>query len=310
MTNPINSAGTFTLWTLQDARNIINASTKGHDGVVIGGSFVGMQALDSLKRKGLRLRVVELTDRIMPNILDREGSRMLEDYLRDKGIRLFLRNRLVAINESGNSGKKLILADGTEINTNFCILSVGARPNLFLADETSLKKKTGLLVDSCMRTNNPNIFAAGDVAEVFDMLEGRRKVFGLWSTAIEQGRIAGLNMVGRKFEYFGGMDMNAIHILGYPVLTLGKTNLNGDGEHISTRVFLDRSKKIYRKFIMKEDVVIGAILMGQVNDAGRIGNLIRSKYKIRPSDVKFSLGGLRDRVSYMTYGNRVKNYPF
>jgi len=294
-----NLSGTHTMWTIGDARNIINASEKGRKGVIIGGSFVGMQALDTLKRKGLSVAVMDMADRIMPNILDRTGSGVLEDYLRKKGVKLFLKSSPTEINDSGNYGKTLHLADGNKLNADVCILSVGARPNISLADHSPIKRNVGLVVDPYMRTSCPNIYAAGDVAEVFDRIDGKRKVFGLWSTAVEQGRIAGLNMVGKPVEYSGGMDMNAINILGFPVLTVGKTNWSDDGESITANVYFDERKKVYRKFLIKDDVLVGAILMGRVDDAGRIGSLIRSKYRIDQSDIKFSLGALRDRFNYL-----------
>ncbi len=297
--------GAFTMWTLADARDIITASAKCRDGIIVGGSFVGMQALDTLKRKGLKVRVVEMAERIMPNILDDTGAQMLQDHLKRNGVELLLGNSATEIHPSDACGKTVRLADGESLQAGLCIISVGARPNLPTVDGSSLSGNVGLSVDSHMQTRDPNIYAAGDVAEVTDCIDGGRKVFGLWSTAVEQGRIAGLNMAGRAAEYSGGLDMNAINVLGIPLLTFGKTNCNEKEEELESVNFMDRRRGVYRRFMIRQGVLIGAILMGQVNDGGRIGSLIRSKCCVDASRIKFSLGELRDRASYLTDGGNI-----
>jgi len=297
----IDQRGVFTLWTLSDARQI-RSSLKGcRKAIVIGGSFVGMQAVHSLLEYGLKITVVDIADQIMPRSLDPESSRMVQEYLEEKGVEFLLGVRSVEIKDLKKKGKRLILEDGRSVTGDIIIVTAGAKPNIGLTEGSSLERNTGLLVDETMRTNCPDIFAAGDIAEVFDCLTGARKIFGLWTTAVEQGKIAGLNMAGKNVLYPGGMDMNTIEILDLPIITIGKTTMRRNVDEWKEEVFVHPRKRVYRKFFFEKDCLAGAILIGYVEDAGIIGNLIRSKRNIDHGDCHFSLGPLRPRHSYLPY---------
>lgn len=294
--------GVSTMWTLADAREIRRSLQNSRQAIIIGGSFIGMQALDMLKGKGLKVTVVDLADRIMPHILDEKGSAILRRFLEEKDITFFLGTRPAAIKDIGEGKKSLDMEDGTRITADFCILSVGARPNIDFLKDSPLNKNAGLVVDEYMCTNYHNIFAAGDVAEVSDRMSGERRIFGLWSTAVDQGRIAGLNMAGKKVRYPGGIDMNVTSVLGLPILTIGKTGLaEEDADNVAVKTFLNDKKGIYRKFIIRDEVLIGAILMGHVDDGGLIGSLIRSKIKFDPLKSKYSAGSFRHRMDHLTH---------
>ena len=145
--------GVSTMWTLADAREIRRSLQNSRQAIIIGGSFIGMQALDMLKGKGLNVTVVDLADRIMPHILDEKGSAILRRFLEEKDITFFLGTRPAAIKDIGEGKKTLDLEDGTQIVADFRILSVGARPNIDFLKDSSLNKNTGLVVDEYMRTN-------------------------------------------------------------------------------------------------------------------------------------------------------------
>jgi NAD(P)H-nitrite reductase large subunit len=284
--------------------------------VVIGGSFVGMQAVHSLLEYGLEITVVDIADQIMPRSLDPESSRMVQEYLEEKGVEFLLGVSPVEIKNLKRK-KMLILEDGRSVSGEIVIVTAGARPNVGLTEGSSLARDTGLLVDEFMGTNYADIFAAGDVAEVSDCLTGKRKIFGLWTAAVEQGKIAGLNMAGKNVLYPGGMDMNTIEILDLPIITIGKTTPSPsplpagerDGvrdvkrgpDELREEAFVHPRKRVYRKFFFEKERLAGAILIGYVEDAGMIGNLIRSKRNIDHGDCHFSLGSLRPRHVYLPY---------
>ncbi|MEW6672550.1 MAG: FAD-dependent oxidoreductase [Thermodesulfobacteriota bacterium] len=295
----LESAGVSTMWTLADARGIRRVLKNSRAGIVIGGSFVGMQALDTLARRGVRVSVVDVAERIMPNILDRQGSEVLRSFLADRGVAFFLGVQSDRIRVSDGRKKKLALTDGREISADICILAAGARPNIGFAANTPLRINRGVVVDEYLQSNYPNIFAAGDVAEVFDRLSGERRVFGLWSTAVAQGAIAGMNMAGKKVAYPGGIDINTTAVLGLPVMTIGRTNADESAENITVKIFQDPGKRIYRKFILKDEKMVGAILMGHVDDGGLIGSLIRSEAACDPLQSRYSMGSFRHRLNYV-----------
>lgn len=296
----IDQKGVFTMWTLADAVNIRRSLQDSWDGIVIGGSFVGMQALDTLIKRGKKVAVVDIAKRIMPHILDEQGAAALRDYLEKRGVEFYLSARPTAIKDGEGNRKTIFLKDGRQISADLCVVAAGARPNIDFVEGCSLKRNVGLIVDEHMRTNCPQVFAGGDVAEVVDCLSGERRVFGLWSAAAEQGRLAGLNMAGKKVAYSGGLDMNTINVLGLPILTVGQTHIDEKGDHVAAKSYLGPGPEDYRKFIIKDGVLIGAILMGRVEDGGLIGSLIRSRFKFDPEKIKYSMGSFRYRKNYLT----------
>ena len=297
----IDQRGIYTLWTIDDARRIRSSLRGCRNVIVMGGSFVGMQALHSLLEYGLKITVVDIADHIMPRSLDSESSRIVQRYLEEKGVKFLLGFRPVEIQHFASTKRVLILEDGRSVPGDIIIVTTGAKPNIGLTEGSSIERNGGLLVDESMRTNYPGIFAAGDIAEVFDCLTGTRKIFGLWTTAVEQGKIAGLNMAGKNVAYPGGMDMNTIEVLGLPIITIGKTAIKRDFDQWKEEVFVHPRKRVYRKFLFEKDRLVGAILIGHVEDAGMVGNLIRSRRKIDHGECHFCLGFSSPRRTYLPY---------
>ncbi len=294
----VDRDGIHTMWTLNDAKKI-RSSLKGcREAIVIGGSFVGIQAVDALMEFGLRITVVDIMDRVMPRTLDVESSQWVQKYLEEKGVRFSLGVRPVEIKDFKERKKALLLEDGKSLTGDMVIVTTGARPNVGVVEGSPIERNVGILVDETMRTNWPNIFAAGDVAEGLDALTGTRKIFGLWTTAVDQGKIAGLNMAGENVVYTGGLDMNAVDIMGLPLVTIGKTT-QGRNNGWREEIFPHVRKGVYRKLLFEKDCLVGAILMGYVEDAGLIGHLIRSGGKSGRGESYFSFGLSKLREIYL-----------
>ena len=290
--------GIHTMWTLDDAKAIRSSLRSCREAIVIGGSFVGMQAVDALIESGLRITVVDIVDSIMPRSLDLESSRMLQEHLEERGVEFSLGVRPVEIKDFKKTKKTLLLEDGKSLTGDIIIVTAGAKPNVGITDGSPIERNVGILVDETMRTNCPNIFAAGDVCEGLDVLTGTRKTFGLWTTAVDQGKIAGLNMAGKNVVFAGGLDMNTVDILGFPVVTIGKVT-KGNGNDWREEVFSHSRKRVYRKLLFERDRLVGAILTGYVEDAGLIGHLIRSRGTSGRGGCYFSFGLSKLRESYL-----------
>lgn len=293
----VDQSDIHTMWTLTDAKKIRQRLCGCRDAIVVGASFVGMQAVDSLHKCGISVNVVDVADRILPNILDAKGSDVLKKHLGQMHrVRCFLSALPMEIRGAGADRKILVLKGNQTVEGDLCIIATGARPNIDFLSDSMLETRIGLVVDGKMRTNFHHVFAAGDVAEVPDFITGERKIFGLWTAAVEQGKIAGLNMAGKNVVYPGGVDMNIIGILGFPVLAVGKTTADTPDDGISTFMFYNKQGRSYRKFFVKDDVLIGAILLGDVRDGGLIGGLIHSRTKMDTNRL-FSVGKLRYRLN-------------
>ena len=134
----------------------------------------------------------------------------------------------------------------------------------------------GIIADETMRTNVPDIYVAGDVAETYDLSTGKMGINAIWPCAFEQGRVAGLNMAGQGARYGGSFRMNSLDFYGLPVISMGVTRPGGDGSQQLQR----RTKNTYRKIVFKNGRVIGAILAGQIQKAGILATLLKKKVDV------------------------------
>jgi NAD(P)H-nitrite reductase large subunit len=150
------------------------------------------------------------------------------------------------------------LADGTEFAADQVLLAAGIRPNKYLALQAGLTANSGVVVDDEMRTSDPSIFAAGDIAE------HRGVVYGLWPVALGQGAVAGANAAGQKSTFFGTPPANQLKVLDLGVLSIGVFNPTD----AAYQVFEHRSAGRYRRLVARDGVLVGANLLGDLSLAG------------------------------------------
>jgi NAD(P)H-nitrite reductase large subunit len=134
----------------------------------------------------------------------------------------------------------------------------------------------GIVADETMRTNLPDIYVAGDVAETYDLSTGTMGVNAIWPCAFEQGRVAGLNMAGQKTKYGGSFRMNSLDFYGLPVISMGITRIDGDEFQQVQR----KTKNTYRKLVLKDGRIVGAILVGQIEKAGILTTLLKRRINV------------------------------
>ncbi|MBZ0160196.1 MAG: FAD-dependent oxidoreductase, partial [bacterium] len=156
------------------------------------------------------------------------------------------------------------------------VMAAGVAPNIDFLDGTGVTIHRGLLVDAHQQTSLDGIYAAGDVAETVDMFSGERVVNAIWPEALNQGRIAGLNMAGVATPYEGSMAMNVTSVLQTPVVSLGAWN-SQPGDRYQIREVRDDRSRIYRKLVFDGDQLVGAMLVGRFEDAGILHNMIRTR---------------------------------
>jgi len=176
------------------------------------------------------------------------------------------------------------LSSGKNIHTELLIIAAGVRPDITLVKDTFIKYNRGILVDEHMRTSVPFIYAAGDVAEGKDMITGNNSVIAIWPVAAKQGKVAGMNMAGSDIIYDGLFPMNAVDIVGVPVISFGITN---PSETDGYEIVKERRENIYKKIVLKDNRIVGCIFLGRIERSGIFQGLI--KYKIDVSRFKDEL---------------------
>jgi NAD(P)H-nitrite reductase large subunit len=155
------------------------------------------------------------------------------------------------------------------------VIAIGVRPRLDLVSN-GIKTNRGIIVDRRMATSVPGVYACGDVAEAHDFVYGENRVTPVWPNAYVGGRVAGLNMAGKKAEYQGGTAMNALKYFGVNIVSAGMVN-PPDGSY---EVLIKRGDGIYKKVIIKGGKIAGLILVGEIEKAGIIYNLMKDRINV------------------------------
>jgi NAD(P)H-nitrite reductase large subunit len=283
----LNSGGVFTFTKLADARNIKDyiRINEVKEAVVVGGGLIGLKATEALMELKIKVVIVELADRVLSATFDRKASSIIENALGKKGCELIANNTIVEINPvpASRSGVKnknervegVILRDGKKISASLVIVAVGVRPNIELVKNTPIKTNKGILVDAFLQTNIKDIYAAGDCCEAKDLLLEMKHPIAIWPAAVRQGKIAGFNMAGARKEYPGSFAMNSVELCGIPTISVGETYPEGKGYQVLE--CFDQKNSVYKKIVLKNNKVVGAIFVGDIERAGIYTGLIKDK---------------------------------
>lgn len=269
--------GVFTLRTWNDAQRIAEKAKKAEQAVVIGGGLVSLKAATALKKRGVpRITVVVKSGRLLSRQLDERGSALIQQALEDEGIEfVWGQNPKAFKNKSGSSRvEAVLLEDGREIRASLVIVGKGVIPNVELIKEAGGLVRRGVIVNDFQQTSLPGIYAAGDVAEIVDLLTGERVPSGLWTLAVEQGKIAGFNMAGERCTYEGNLTrLNAAEFAGVPFVSVGLVEKEGAGWKCLS--YFNSHRNSYRRLVFRENKLVGAILVGDISRAGIYTALIR-----------------------------------
>ena len=272
----IERRGVFTFTTLGDAKAIgqyLNGATQA---VVIGGGLIGVSVTEALVKRGAEVTVVEMKERILNTILDDETSALEEKRLRQAGVNIITGHTVVEISTKEGATSSVTLDNGSQIPGNLVIVAIGVRPRTELVADTGIKINRGIVVDRCMATSSPDIYACGDVAEAYDVAYNECRLTPVWPNAYLGGRIAGFNMAGRPTEYPGGTAMNSLKYFGLDVVSAGMVNPPDDSYEVLSQNYDGN----YRKVILKDRLVVGMVFAGNIEKSGIVFNLIKDKINV------------------------------
>ncbi|MEM1509459.1 MAG: FAD-dependent oxidoreductase [Thermofilaceae archaeon] len=222
--NILESSCVYTLRLVEDAKFISEAATKYNSVVVVGGSALGIETAYALKIRGLNVTLVEYFHQLMPGKLDFEIAKIVAEKLSSKGINLMLGEGVVEV--SGAPGtKKVTTSSGRELETGFVVFATGIKPDIDLAKQigAEIGQTGGIKVDEHMRTSIDGVYAAGDVAEVRDLITGKPTLSQFANTALIMGRIAGINAVGGDTYLRGVLQNWIVNLEGFKFGSVGLT---------------------------------------------------------------------------------------
>ena len=254
--------GIFAIHTVNDVRQILKAVEKISSVVLIGGGLLGLETANALHKLGKKITVIEFFPRLLPRQLDNEGATRLQHFFENMGFsfRLGTSTRKITGEEKVEG---VLLENGDFVPTEMVIISAGVQSSLELARMLEVKTGKGIIVSKYMQTSQPEIYAAGDVIE----FEG--KTYGIWPAAMEQGRIAGINISGGKVPYTGTTLSNILKVAGIDLASAGE--IDEDNRYESKVV---ASEDIYKKAVIDNGKVIGCIMLGDRTNFNRINKAI------------------------------------
>lgn len=271
----VEEEGVMTLRTIDDADRILAKLPSVRRLLVIGGGLIGLEAGNGLRKRGLEVSVIEAADRLLPRQTDTAASALLKTQLERMGFSFHLGVRIREIVRR-ETGLSVAVEGGAELHSDIVLLvSAGVRSETTLAKTLGLEIGLGVKVDDRMATAQEDIFAAGD------MIEHRGRYYGIWPAATAQGRVAGVNMAGGDMRYEGTVPSNKLKVAGVDLVAMGELDVAGE---IDSLVRRNDDLLVYRKLVLRDNAIIGAVLLGDTQGADYIQYAIQTGRDI--SDVK------------------------
>ncbi len=278
----------FTFMTLDSAKALDAALTPQSRVLIVGAGLIGLKCAEGIAKKVSSITVVDLANRILPSILDEEGSAMMQKHIESKGVTFVLGDSVKQFTETTAE-----LNGGGTLEFDIVVLCVGVRPNTELVKDAGGTVGRGIATDEFCRTDIPDVYAAGDCSESVDITDGACKVLALLPNAYMQGETAGLHMAGTEKPYNKALAMNAIGFFGLHIITAGCYQ----GEEFVKR---GRDGKTYKKLVYADNRLKGYILIGDIARAGIYTALIREQTPLDTID--FDL--IRERPQLMAFSHK------
>lgn len=260
----------FTFMTLDSAKALGEALSPEKKVLIVGGGLIGLKCAEGIRDKVKEITVVDLADRILPSILDNAGSTIMQRHLEENGIKFILGD---SVKEFGET--TAVLNSGAEIGFDILVVAVGVRPATAIAAEAGINVNRGIVTNERCETSEKDIYAAGDCTESFDITTDQHRILALLPNAYMQGETAGKNMAGDTALYDKAIPMNAIGFFGLHIISAGSY----DGEE-----YIETDGKSYKKLIVKDNLLKGFIIIGDVRCGGIYTSLIREKTPLNTID--------------------------
>ena len=179
-----------------------------------------------------------------------------------------------------NAVGSVVLTKGEQIACDAVIVAIGVVPRTELAVGTEIKLNRGIIVNNYMQTNIPDVYASGDVAEAYDFTLNQNRLLPLWPLAVAEGKVAGYNMAGNKTEYAGGTNMSSLKYFGIPVISIGIANPK-DENNYEILARHEPERNLYKKIVLKDNVIVGITLVNDVERAGTLFHLMKNRVNVK-----------------------------
>jgi phenylglyoxylate dehydrogenase epsilon subunit len=263
------------LRTLADAKRLRSKAKRASKAIILGAGLIGMQTAQSLAEMGLSIWVVELLDQVLPGYFDQKASAIIQKAYESNRVNFCTSTQVEGV-EFKKGNYIFSLKGGKDLNAPLLFVATGVTPNIDFLKGSGIEVDKGILVDRTMRTNIPNIFAAGDVVQMEEFW-GRGKVNQpILIHAVDQGRMAAASAMGEKVNHTGNISMNLFHFFGKQAFSIGLVSPNG-GDRFEIYQTYVPSKRRYLKLVFDGDCLVGTMAINSILDPGILLQLIRRR---------------------------------
>ncbi|GAB4543793.1 MAG: FAD-dependent oxidoreductase [Anaerolineales bacterium] len=291
-----NLDGVVKLDHFEDANHILKTAKRSKRAVVVGGGITALELTEALLARGVETHYLLRGDRYWSNVLDGAESRIVEARLQAEGVELHYHSDLVEILGKKGRVAGVRIQTGDVIPCDMVAYAVGIAPRIELAQAAGVLCERGILADEHLQTNDPDVYAAGDVAQVYDPLSGRAVIDSLWTPAREQGYAAGLNMAGRKTAYLKSAPFNVTRLAGLTTTIIGAVGRGRDEDIVGiargdSETWRDLPEALVAqggfdvnrvRLLIGEQYLLGAVLMGDQKLSLPLQKMVAHKADISP----------------------------
>lgn len=268
--------GVVKLDHMEDARFIRKLARRGKRAVVVGGGITALELVEGLISRKVKVHYLLRGDRYWGNVLDEQESRIIEHRLKEENVQIHYHSELKEVLGKRGKVQSVRTLDGRVLPCNILAYAIGIRPRVELARGAGLEVERGVLANEYLQTSHPDIFVAGDVAQVYDPASKRAIIDSLWGPAREQGYTAGLNMTGKRTAYVKKMPFNVTRLAGLTTTIIGTVGrgrdedlvgiARGDSEtwrSLPDAIVAQTGFEVNRlRLLVGEKTLLGAIVMG------------------------------------------------
>jgi ferredoxin-nitrate reductase len=267
--------GVFSIRNKKDAERIVEYVKPNDSVVIVGAGLLGVEMAGALLENNVNINIVNRVGRLMNRQLDKIASSIFQEVIEEIGINLFQNDEIETIIQNTDATLTVILKSGYKINCNSVIVAIGSTPNTELIKNSDITLQRGVVVNDFLQTNDSSIYAIGDIAEHNDTL------YGISIVAEEQAVVVARHLCGDvSAQFTGSTHLNILKFPKVEICTIGQTVIPRDDKSYEEILFVDKSSRFYKKCIIHNDVMVGAILLGDITEFPEFKDLIKQKIEL------------------------------
>jgi ferredoxin-nitrate reductase len=284
---PVKLPGVFTMRTRGDADRLKQfVKAPGHV-LIVGGGLLGLELAVSLREMNIAVSVAQLGSRLMERQIDTLAAELLLEFIEESDIAVYLNDQVQSVRfEETTETLSIQFRSGKIIPSNALVYAVGTRPNIEFAVSAGVESGRGIVVNDYLQSSDPDIFAIGEIAE------HRGKMLGITAAAEKQADVLARYLLGdAQSMYQGTVPMNILKLSGLHLCSIGIPEIPVDGQGYEEILFVDRSLRYYKKCIIKDDRLVGAILIGDKNEFAEFKQLIEDGLELSERRIQLLRSG-------------------